>query len=109
MNFDTMQAFYERHYDNVQPDGTLFIRKGLVDRIGKYKVVINAGDHEPPHIHISLNNQQIGSYLISTGEPYHIFREDLKINSLVKLWFSRENNRTQAEKEWHKLAGASQK
>lgn len=105
MTFDSMQSFFERHYDDVMRDGTLYIRKGLVDRIGKYKIVINAGDHEPPHIHVSRNNKQIGSYLISTGEPYRIFHKDFKINSLVKFWFKNDSNRSQAEKEWYRLVG----
>lgn len=105
MTFDNMQSFFERHYDDVMQDGTLYIRKGLVDQVGKYKIVINAGDHEPPHIHISLNNKQIGSYLISTGEPYRIYHKDFNINSLVKFWFKSDSNRSQAEEEWHRLTG----
>jgi len=105
MIFDNMQSFFERHYDDVMQDGTLYIRKGLVDRIGKYKIVINAGDHVPPHIHVSLNNKQIGSYLISTGEPYRTFHKDFKIDGLVKFWFKSDSNRRQAEEEWGRLAG----
>lgn len=105
MTFGNMQSFFELHYDDVMPDGTLFIRKGFVDQIGKYKIVINAGDHEPPHIHVSLNNKQIGSYLINTGEPYRVFHKDINIDSLVKFWFKNNNNKSQAEEVWQRLTG----
>lgn len=106
MTFDDLTSFIERHYDDVQPNGTLLIRKGLVDRKGRYKIIVNSGDHEPPHIHVALNNNQIGSYHIETGLPYRVHHKDTKIDSLVAFWFKNENNRAKAVEEWQRSTGA---
>lgn len=102
MTFDDLASFMERHYDDVQPNGTLLMRKGLVSRQGSYKIVVNSGDHEPPHIHVSMNNNQIGSYYIETGLPYRAHHQDTKIDRLVAFWFKNESNRTKALQEWQR-------
>jgi hypothetical protein len=106
MIFENFVVFLEKNYDRIQQDGSFIVRKGLVDRQGKYKFVVNSGDHQPPHIHIALNNQQIGSYYIASGKPYRIHHNDTKVHRLVELWFKNTGNIQLASNEWARLSGS---
>lgn len=106
MSFSSLASFIEHHYDDMQSDGSLYIRKGLIGQEGKYKVKIRCGDHEPPHVHIEVNNVHVGSYHIKDGSPYRIYHSDRKIDNFAKFWFKNENNQKHALSEWAELSGA---
>lgn len=105
MNFDNFASFIERHYDDMLPDGSIYVKKGLIGQQGKYHVTVRCGDHEPPHVHIEVNNKHVGSYLIADGSSYRIYHQDKKIDNFAKFWFKNENNQKSALDHWARLAG----
>lgn len=79
------------------------IAKGAVGVQGKYKIVVNSSDHQPPHIHISENNHQIAKYSLETGEPLR--SNSRLLDQIAGDWLRRDNNREKALAEWRRFHG----
>ena len=77
---------------------TGYVTKGLIDRVSKYKFVVNSNDHGLSHIHISINNKQVASYFLKTGEPRK--SNNPRLDKFVKKWFEKDNNREKAFNQW---------
>lgn len=82
------------------------VQKGIVGRQGRYKFVVNSDDHDPPHIHISLHDQQIAKYDLRTGGT--IESKNSKLDKLFREWYARDDNRLKTNTEWERFHGFSE-
>ena len=80
------------------------IYKGAVGRQNQYKFVVNSDDHMPPHVHISINDQQIAKYNLLTGEC--IESRYPKLDRVFADWFAHGENQAKAKDEWERFHGA---
>ena len=104
----TQSVFYE--LETLLNRGTIpqaiiegYTTKGAVGSRGKYKIVVNSNDHQPPHIHISENNRQNAKYSLETGEP--LSSTNKIFDQIVGDWLQKDNNRQKALSEWHRFHG----
>lgn len=79
------------------------IQKGMVGTANQYKLVINVNDHQPPHIHIALNNKQIAKYDLVTGKP--ISSTNSKLDKVFSDWYSDGAHKSKAIIEWERAHG----
>lgn len=79
------------------------IYKGMVGQQNQYKFVVNSDDHMPPHVHISVNDQQIAKYNLVTGE--RLESRYPKLDRIFAGWFTHGENRERARAEWERFHG----
>lgn len=79
------------------------IYKGMVGQVNNYRFVINSSDHNPPHIHIAVNNQQIAKYDLVSGECIEAKYPNL--NKIFDGWYTHGENRELAIAEWIRFHG----
>jgi hypothetical protein len=80
---------------------TGIVTKRIVGNQNQYKFVVNSNDHQPPHVHISMNNQQIGSYNLETDKV--IRSNNPRLDKFVFSWLNKENNRLKVLEEWKRF------
>jgi hypothetical protein len=83
-----------------------YITKGAAGRHNQYTFVVNSNDHNPPHIHISVNNQQIAKYSLETGRP--LSSTNSRLDDMVTSWLCRDNNLQTAMDEWQRFHGVQE-
>lgn len=79
----------------------------IVDRFKGYSILIQGGDHDPPHVHIKRGDEKLGKLPISpspvnnrTTDTTHIPKGDLN-----ELWKHIEENSEMYLKKWKENFG----
>lgn len=79
----------------------------VVDRFGGYSILIQGGDHAPPHVHIKRGDEELGKLPISpspvnskTMDTTHIPKGELS-----ELWEHVEENSEMYLKKWKEIFG----